>query len=102
MLDSDLARIYQVETRVFNQAVKRNANRFPSDFRFRLEMDEYRSLISQIVISNLSEASVRIICDKELYRIGASLKDLGAKCFGFTKMDAAEIRRIKAAAFSPS
>ncbi len=43
-----------------------------------------------------------IIDDKELYLIGASLKDLGAKCFGFTKMDAAQIRRIKAAAFSPS
>ena len=43
-----------------------------------------------------------IIDDKELYLIGASLKDLGAQCFGFTKMDAAEIRRIKAAAFSPS
>ena len=42
-----------------------------------------------------------IIDDKELYLIGASLKDLGAKCFGFTKMDAAQIRRIKAAAFSP-
>ena len=41
-----------------------------------------------------------IIDDKELYLIGASLKDLGAKCFGFTKMDAAQIRRIKAAAFS--
>ena len=43
-----------------------------------------------------------IIDDKELYLIGASLKDLGAKCFGFTKMDAAQIRRIKAVAFSPS
>ena len=43
-----------------------------------------------------------IIDDKELYLIGASQKDLGAKCFGFTKMDAAQIRRIKAAAFSPS
>ncbi len=43
-----------------------------------------------------------IIDDKELYLIGASLKDLGAKCFGFTKMDAAQIRRIKAAAFSSS
>ena len=41
-----------------------------------------------------------IIDDKELYLIGASLKDLGSKCFGFTKMDAAEIRRIKASAFS--
>ena len=51
MLDSDLARIYQVETRVFNQAVKRNENRFPPGFRFRLTMDEYRSLTSQLVTS---------------------------------------------------
>ena len=43
-----------------------------------------------------------IIDDKELYLIGASLKDLGAKCFGFMKMDAAEIRRIKKSAFSPT
>ena len=40
-----------------------------------------------------------IIDDKELYLIGASLKDLGRKCFGFTKMDAGEIERIKKAAF---
>ena len=43
-----------------------------------------------------------IIDDKELYLIGASLKDLGAKCFGFMKMDAAEIRRIKKSAFNPT
>ena len=41
-----------------------------------------------------------IIDDRELYLIGASLKDLGGKCFGFTKMDAGEIRRIKKTAFS--
>ena len=40
-----------------------------------------------------------IIDDKELYLIGASLKDLGKKCFGFTKMDAGEIERIKKVAF---
>lgn len=40
-----------------------------------------------------------IVDDKELYLIGASLKDLGKKCFGFTKMDAGEIGRIKNAAF---
>ena len=51
MLDSDLARIYQVETRVFNQAVKRNENRFPPNFRFRLGLEEYRALISQTVTS---------------------------------------------------
>jgi len=41
-----------------------------------------------------------IIDDKELYLIGASLKDLGKKCFGFTKMDAGEIERIKKSAFT--
>ena len=41
-----------------------------------------------------------IIDDKELYLIGASLKDLGHKCFAFTKLDAGEIRRIKSAAFA--
>jgi hypothetical protein len=40
-----------------------------------------------------------IIDDKELYLIGASLKDLGQKCFAFTKLDAGEIRRIKKTAF---
>ena len=41
-----------------------------------------------------------IIDDKELYLIGASLKDLGSKCFAFTKLDAGEIRRIKKSAFT--
>ena len=41
-----------------------------------------------------------IIDDKELYLIGASLKDLGCKCFAFTKLDSGEIRRIKSAAFA--
>ena len=43
-----------------------------------------------------------IIDDRELYLIGASLKDLGKKCFAFTKLDAGEIDRIKKAAFSSS
>ena len=43
-----------------------------------------------------------IIDEKELYLIGASLKDLGRKCFGFTKMDAGEIARIKKSAFAMS
>jgi hypothetical protein len=41
-----------------------------------------------------------IVDDKELYLIGASLKDLGRKCFGFTKMDKGDIRRIKKEAFA--
>ena len=59
ILDSDLAEIYQVETRVFNQSVKRNESRFPPNFRFRLSMEEYRSLISQIVTSKEERGETR-------------------------------------------
>ncbi len=55
MLDSDLAELYGVETRILNQAVKRNSQRFPSDFMFQLTQYEEDSLRSQIVISNQSE-----------------------------------------------
>ena len=51
MIDSNLAMLYHVETKVFNQSVKRNANRFPDGFRFQLNQDEYDSLRSQIVTS---------------------------------------------------
>ncbi len=50
MLDFDLAILYAVETRVLNQAVKRNAGRFPSDFMIRLTRKEWEFLRSQIVI----------------------------------------------------
>ena len=40
MLDKDLAELYQVETRVLNQAVKRNMERFPEDFMFQLSSEE--------------------------------------------------------------
>ena len=56
MLDFDLAELYQVETRVLKQAIRRNLERFPEDFMFELTSDEYNSLIislrSQIVTSN--------------------------------------------------
>ena len=52
MLDFDLAALYQVETRVLNQAVKRNIKRFPSDFMFQLTSDEWAILKSQFVISS--------------------------------------------------
>lgn len=52
MMDSDLATLYQVETRVLNQAVKRNIARFPEKFRFQLSGTEYDDLKSQFVISS--------------------------------------------------
>lgn len=52
MLSHDLAELYSVETRVLVQAVKRNIQRFPSDFMFQLGKREHESLKSQIVISS--------------------------------------------------
>jgi phage regulator Rha-like protein len=52
MLDSDLAALYGVETRVLVQAVKRNPERFPKDFMFRLTNQELENWRSQIVMSN--------------------------------------------------
>ncbi|TCS85083.1 ORF6N domain-containing protein [Anseongella ginsenosidimutans] len=48
MLDSDLASLYEVETRVLNQAVKRNIARFPNDFMFQLKFDEYENIERQV------------------------------------------------------
>jgi ORF6N domain len=52
MLDVDLARLYGVEVKALNQAVKRNAGRFPADFMMLLEWEEVESLRSQIVTLN--------------------------------------------------
>ena len=56
MLDEDLAVLYNVETKVFNQAVKRNIERFPEKFRFQLSESEYENLRSQFVTSSLDNS----------------------------------------------
>lgn len=57
MLSSDLAELYEVETKVLNQAVKRNSTRFPEDFMFQLSDNEEENLKSQFVTSSLSNFS---------------------------------------------
>jgi len=52
MLDFDLAELYQVSTKVFNQAVKRNLGRFPKDFMFQITKMEFENLRSQFVTSS--------------------------------------------------
>lgn len=52
MLDFDLAEMYQVETRILNQAVKRNIERFPEDFMFQLTLEEWNSMSSQFVMTS--------------------------------------------------
>lgn len=59
MLDFDLAEMYKVETRVLNQAVKRNIERFPDDFMFQLTNGETLNWKSQIVMSNSIKMGMR-------------------------------------------
>ena len=61
MLDSDLAKLYGVETFNLNKAVKRNINRFPSDFMFQLSKEEYNSLIFQNGISKSQRGGRRFM-----------------------------------------
>ena len=55
ILDADLAELYGVPTKVFNQAVKRNVERFPEDFIFQLSAHEWSNLKSQIATSSLEK-----------------------------------------------
>jgi hypothetical protein len=61
MLDSDLARLYQVSTKRLNEAVRRNRKRFPEDFMFQLSDDEHRTLRSQIATSNAGRGGRRYL-----------------------------------------
>src|SRR5580692_6549835 len=59
ILDSDLAQLYGVETKILNKAVKRNAERFPKDFMFQLAPQEVANLRFQFGISNLTRGGRR-------------------------------------------
>ncbi|SFD11226.1 ORF6N domain-containing protein [Chitinophaga sp. CF118] len=59
LIDRDLAALYGVETRVLNQAVKRNLKRFPPDFMFQLTAAEFKNWTSQIVISGSDKMGLR-------------------------------------------
>ncbi len=59
MMDRDLAELYGVETRILNQAVRRNLRRFPEDFMFQLTQKEFQIWKSQIVISKSDKIGLR-------------------------------------------
>lgn len=75
MLDMDLATIYEVETRVLKQAVRRNLDRFLDDFMFELTIEEMNNLVSQIVIPTLNHFG-------------------GAKPFAFTEQGVAMLSSV--------
>lgn len=78
MLDSDLAELYQVEVKDLNQAVKRNLDRFPGDFRFQLTLDEVNNLRSQnaALNDNLSSRSQNVILKRDKHIRGKNIKYL--------------------------
>jgi hypothetical protein len=61
IIDTDLAKVYGIPTFRLNEAVKRNSDRFPEDFLFRLTNDEYARLTSQIAISNKGRGGRRTL-----------------------------------------
>jgi ORF6N domain len=61
LLDADLASLYGVTTARLNEQVKRNTDRFPSDFAFRLTNHEFMALMSQIATSNTTRGGTRAI-----------------------------------------
>lgn len=79
IIDRDLAELYNVSTKVLNQAVKRNIERFPISFRFQLNDNKKDELVTNCVRF--------LIIDEDVYHIGHSLKDLGKKLFAFSKME---------------
>jgi len=60
MLDFDLAEMYEVETRILNQSVKRNIRRFPEDFMFRLTINEWSSMRLQFATASQSKRNVNV------------------------------------------
>jgi hypothetical protein len=68
VLDIELARIYGVTTKVFNQAVKRNKRKFPADFMFQLTVEEYENLRPQIVTSRSDTNRSQIVTGSQKHR----------------------------------
>lgn len=94
MLDSDLANFYEVETRVLNQAVKRNLNRFPVDFMFQLTDEEFSELKQSetswggrrslplaftehgvLMLSSVLKSSIAIKVSQQIMRLFISLRN---------------------------
>ncbi len=89
MLDKDLASMYQVETRVLNQAVKRNIDRFPSAFRFQLTKEDYENLSSQVVTSNSRSQFVTL--NQNTIKQGQNIKYLP---YAFTEQGVAMLSAV--------
>ena len=84
MFDADLAALYQVPTRVLNQAVKRNLSRFPRDFMFQLSHEEIENWRSQIVASNPMRSQI----------VTASKRNIRYRPYAFTEHGVAMLSSV--------
>lgn len=99
MLDSDLATLYQVETKILNKAVKRNLDRFPEKFCFQLTDEESDFLRFQIGTSNVGRGGRRylpyVFCEQGIAMLSAVLRSDVAVKVSIEIMDAfVEMRRM--------
>lgn len=88
LLDADLADLYDVATKVLNQAVKRNLDRFPEDFMFQLTTEEWERMRSQIVASSSKASPMRS------QSVTASRRNVSALPYAFTEQGVAMLSSV--------
>ena len=77
MIDKDLAKLYEVETRTLNQSVKRNIERFPNDFMFELSENEKNELITKcdkLLNLKFNPSKVKVFTEHGVYMLATILK----------------------------
>jgi hypothetical protein len=90
MLDFDLAELYEVPTKALNQAVKRNIDRFPPDFMFRITMDEWESIRSQNVTASIKDSGMR----SQNVTASQKKRNISATPFAFTEQGLAMLSGV--------
>ncbi|MEO5889790.1 MAG: ORF6N domain-containing protein [Ferruginibacter sp.] len=90
IVDFDLARLYEVETKALNQAVKRNIKRFPGDFMFRLSVEEWLTMRSQIVTASDSTVSLQ----SQFVTASQNKRNINITPFAFTEQGVAMLSGI--------
>jgi hypothetical protein len=94
MLDFDLAALYEVETKVLNQAVKRNIKRFPSDFMLRLSKAEWLSLRSQIVTLDTKDNDNHQTMRSQIVTASQSKRNTNVTPYAFTEQGVAMLSGV--------
>jgi hypothetical protein len=90
MLDFDLSALYEVETKVLNQSVKRNRKRFPADFMFRLTTVEWETIRSQFVTTSVGASSMR----SQIVTASQGKRNIGVTPYAFTEQGVAMLSGI--------